>query len=249
MKKWMMLLAMAGLFFSCDGGFSGGSDSSDSSSGTGGSMARFACIGNYLYTVDENNLSTFDISDSTKIVPTSRISANWSTIETIFPKDSLLFLGSKQGMYIYNLKNPAKPQFVYMYSHIVSCDPVVVQGKYAYVTLRTDFDSNFCNRGVNQLEVIDVSILTHPRNVGTYTMENPRGLGIDGTSLFVCDGLDLLVMDASNPLNLKVVKRMALDGTPFDVIAKNGILTLSYSAGVKQYAYSNDTIQEISTIY
>jgi len=250
MKKWMMLLAIASLFFSCDGSYYESSDSSDSSSGTGGSMAKFACIGNYLYTVDENNLSTFDISDSTKIVPTSRIAANWNNrIETIFPVDSLLFLGSTSGMYIYNLKNPAKPQFVYMYSHIVSCDPVVVQGKYAYVTLRTDFDSNFCNNSVNQLEVIDLSILTHPRNVGTYNMENPRGLGIDGTSLFVCDGLDLLVMNATNPLDLKVVKRMALDGTPFDVIAKNGILTLSYSSGVKQYAYSNDTIQEISTIY
>ncbi len=247
MKKLMMLLALAGLLYSCEGSYT--TDSSDSSSGTGGSMARFACIGDYLYTVDENSLSTFNISDSSKIVPTSHITADWSRIETIFPKDSLLFLGSQQGMYIYNLKNPAKPEFVYLYTHVVSCDPVVVQGKYAYVTLRTDFSGNFCNRGVNQLEVIDVSILTNPRKVGTYSMENPRGLGIDGTSLFVCDGLDLLVMNATNPLDLKVVKRMALDGTPFDVIAKNGILTLSYSSGVKQYAYSNDTIQEISTIY
>lgn len=247
MKKLIMLLALAGVLYSCDGSYS--SDGSDSSSGTGGSMARFACIGDYLYTIDENSLSTFNISDSSKIVPTSHISANWSRIETIFPKDSLLFLGSRQGMYIYNLKNPAKPEFVYLYTHIVSCDPVVVQGKYAFVTLRSDFSGNFCNNNVNLLEVIDVSKLTNPRKVGSYNMENPRGLGIDGTSLFVCDGMDLLVMNATNPLDLKVVKRMALDGTPFDVIAKNGILTLSYSSGVKQYAYSNDTIQEISTIY
>jgi hypothetical protein len=161
-------------------------------------MARFACIGDYLYTIDDNSLSTFNISDSSKIVPTSRISANWSRIETIFPKDSLLFLGSMQGMYIYNLKNPAKPEFVYLYRHVVSCDPVVVQGRYAYVTLRTDFSGNSCSRGFNQLEVIDVKTLTNPRNVGTYTMQNPRGLGIDGATLFVCDGMDLLVMDASN---------------------------------------------------
>jgi hypothetical protein len=247
MKQLMLLLSLVGLLFSCDGNFS--TDSFDSSSGTGGSMARFACIGDYLYTVDENSLSTFNISDSSKIVQTSHITADWSRIETIFPTDSLLFLGSMQGMYIYNLKNPAIPEFVHLYTHVVSCDPVVVQGQYAYVTLRTDFSGNFCSRGINQLEVIDVSIMTNPRNVGNYTMKNPRGLGIDGTSLFVCDGMDLLVMDATNPLALKVVKRMELDGTPFDVIAKNGILTLSYSAGVKQYAYSNDTIQEISTIY
>lgn len=248
MKKILTLLALTGLIFSCDS-FSGDS-SSNSSTGTGGSMARFACIGDHLYVVDESFLQTFDISDSTKIIRTSRIVSNWNnTIETIFPADSLLFLGSTSGMYIYNLKDPATPKFVYLYTHIVSCDPVVVQGKYAYVTMRTDFDGWSCNQGVNRLEVIDISKVNAPRSVGVYEMVKPRGLGIDGTKLFICDGLELLVMDASDPLDLKENKRIELDGTPYDVIAKNGILTLSYSSGLKQYAYSNDTIQEISTIY
>lgn len=243
-----MLLALAGLIFSCDSFYS--DSSGDSSTGTGGSMARFACIGDHLYVVDESFLQTFDISDSTKIVRTSRIVSNWNnSIETIFPADSLLFLGSTSGMYIYNLKDPATPKFVYLYTHVVSCDPVVVQGKYAYVTLRTEHDTWSCNRGVDQLEVIDLSKINAPKNVGTYPMVNPRGLGIDGNHLFICDGMDLLVMDASDPLALTEIKRIELDGTPYDVIAKNGILTLSYSSGLKQYAYTNDTIQEISTIY
>jgi len=248
MKKMILLLALSGILFSCDPSFDNGSDSS--SSGTGGSMAKFTCIGNHLYVVDESYLQTFDISDSTKITRTSRILSDWSNrIETIFPKDSLLFLGSTSGMYIYNLKDPATPKFVYLYTHVTSCDPVVVQGKYAYVTLRTDYDTWSCSRGVDQLEVIDISKTNAPKNVGTYPMVNPRGLGIDGTHLFICDGMDLLVMDATDPLALTEIKRMELDGTPYDVIAKNGILTLSYSLGLKQYSYSNDTIQEISTIY
>jgi len=248
MKKCILALALTGLLFSCDS-FSGDS-SGNSSTGTGGSMARFACIGDHLYVVDESFLQTFDISDSTKIVRTSRIVSNWNnSIETIFPADSLLFLGSTSGMYIYNLKDPATPKFVYLYTHVVSCDPVVVQGKYAYVTLRTEHDTWSCNRGVDQLEVIDLSKINAPKNVGTYPMVNPRGLGIDGNHLFICDGMDLLVMDATDPLALTEIKRIELDGTPYDVIAKNGILTLSYSSGLKQYAYSNDTIQEISTIY
>jgi len=248
MKKILMLLALTGLIFSCE--TLGGDSSNDSSTGTGGSMARFTCIGDYLYTVDESYLQTFDISDSTKIIRTSRIQANWNNrIETIFPVDSLLFLGSTSGMYIYNLKDPATPKFVYLYTHVVSCDPVVVQGKYAYVTLRTEHDNWSCNRGLDQLEVLDLRRINAPRNVGTYPMVNPRGLGIDGAHLFICDGMDLLVMDATDPLDLKELKRIELDGTPYDVIAKNGILTLSYSSGLKQYAYSNDTIQEISTIY
>lgn len=248
MKKIVYLLALVSMLAACDAFNNDGTESS--SSGQGGSMARFACVGNHLYVVDESYLQTFDISDSTKITQTSRIQANWNNrIETIFPTDTLLFLGSTNGMYIFNLKDPATPRYVYLYTHVVSCDPVVVKGKYAYVTLRTDFDAGFCNRGVNQLEVIDLSKITDPRNVGTYPMVNPRGLGIDGTRLFVCDGMDLLVLDATNPLALTTLKRIELDGTPYDVIARNGILTLSYSAGIKQYAYSNDTIREISTIY
>lgn len=248
MKKILLLLALTSMVLSCDAFYDGTSDSS--SSGTGGSMARFACVGDHLYIVDDTYLQTFDISDSTKITRTSRIQSNWSNrIETIFPTDSLLFLGSTNGMYIYNLKNPATPQFVYLYSHVVSCDPVVVKGKYAYVTLRTDYDTWSCNRSVDQLEVIDLSKITLPKNVGTYPMVNPRGLGIDGNRLFICDGMDLLVMDATDPLALTTLKRIELDGTPYDVIAKNGILTLTYSSGIKQYAYSNDTIQLLSSIY
>jgi hypothetical protein len=241
-------MALLGLLSACDAFYSESTDSG--TTGTAGSMARFACVGNHLYVVDDNFLQSFDISDSSKITRTSRIAANWNNrIETIFPTDTLLFLGSTNGMYIFNLKQPGTPKFVYLYTHVVSCDPVVVQGKYAYVTLRTDFDGGFCNQGFNQLEVIDLSKITAPKNVGIYPMMNPKGLGIDGNRLFLCDGMDLVVMDASNPLSLSTIKRIELDGTPSDVIARNGILTLSYSAGIKQYAYSNDTIQEISTIY
>jgi hypothetical protein len=248
MKKILLLLVLTSLLFSCDGTLSNGTDSS--SSGTGGSMARFACVGNHLYVVDDTYLQTFDISDSTKITRTSRIQSSWTNqIETIFPTDSLLFLGSTNGMYIFRLDDPAKPEFVYLYTHVTSCDPVVVKGKYAYVTLRTDYDTWSCSRGVDQLEVIDLSKITAPKNVGIYPMVNPRGLGIDGHLLFLCDGMDLVVMDATDPLALTALHRVTLDGTPYDVIAKNGVLTLSYSSGLKQYAYSNDSIRELSTIY
>jgi len=248
MRKIAILFALTVLFFACDYGSS--SDSSDASSGTGGSMARFTCIGNYLYVVDDHYLRTYDISDSSKITQTSSIGASWgASIETVFPKDSLLFLGSTGGMYIFNLKKPSIPHYISTTEHITSCDPVVVQGKYAFVTLRTDNDVFSCSRGVNQLQVIDVSNLNNPITKGTYEMVNPRGLAIDGNLLFVCDGMDLVVFNVTNPLLVTETKRFELDGTPYDVIAKNGLLILSYSSGLKQYSYSNGTIQEISTIY
>lgn len=236
------------LLFACDTDF--GEVTYDSFSGVSGSMARFTCIGNRLYVVDDTYLQTFDISDTSKINRTSSVVASWgSSIETIFPKDSLLFLGSTRGMYIFSLKAPDKPSFLSVIEHFTSCDPVVVQGKYAYVTLRTDNDVFSCSRGVNQLHVIDVSNLSEPVTKGIYEMKNPRGLAVDGTKLFVCDGMDLAVLDVTDPLHVTELKRFELDGTPYDVIARNGNLMLTYSAGLRQFSYSNDTIQEISTLY
>lgn len=246
MKRFLILLASCSVLFACSESL----DDSGSDAGTGGSMARFACVDDHLYVVDGNYLKTFDISDSSRIVPTSSIAASWSSeIETIFPVDSLLFLGSRNGMHIYSIKTPAKPDFIYRYEHVVSCDPVVVQGKYAYVTMRTDPDNWSCNRGVNELEVIDLSNILQPQSKGVYSMLNPRGLSIDGNLLFVCDGVSLIVFDSSNPLALTRKKQIDLDATPYDVIAKNGVLVLSYANGFKQYSYSNDTIQELSTLY
>jgi hypothetical protein len=248
MKKYAILIALSTLFFACDEGWF--SDSGDSSAGTGGSMARFACIGNHLYVVDDTYLQTFDISDSSKISLTSRIEGSWGfAIETIFPKDSLLFLGSTNGMYIYNLKRPSVPEYVSQIQHFTSCDPVVVQGAYAYVTLRTGNELSSCSRGVNQLQVIDISNLNAPITKSVFSMVNPKGLAIDGNLLFVCDGMDLAVLDVTDPLLVTEKNRFELDGTPYDVIAKNGILILSYSSGLKQYSYSNGNIQEISTLY
>lgn len=248
MKKIVILLALTALIFGC--GSVDLSSSGDSLTGTGGSMARFTCIGKHLYIVDDTYLQTFDISDSSKITQTSRIEASWSaSIETIFPTDSLLFLGSTRGMYIFNLKNPASPRFVSLTEHFTSCDPVIVQGRYAYVTLRTDNSVNSCSRGVNQLQVIDISNIDEPETKGIYEMDNPRGLAIDGDQLFVCDGMKLAVMNVADPLHVTETKRIELDGTPYDVIAKNGLLILSYSSGLKQYSYSNGDIQEISTLY
>jgi len=245
MNRLILLLLCMGLFQACSD-YSTFFDSDSSDSSTGGSMARFTVKGDYLYIVDDEHLLTFDISDSSKIDLKSCFDAAWG-IETIFPTDTLLFLGSTSGMYIFSLKNPKKPSYISAYTHVTSCDPVVVQGDFAYVTLRSDNDN--CWRSVNQLEVINISNINMPVSVATHEMVCPRGLAVSDTLLFICDGLDLVVMTISNPLNPIEKKRYDMDGTPYDVIAKDGILTISYSEGVSQYSYNGDTIQWISTVY
>ena len=55
-----------------------------------------------------------------------------------------LFIGSQTGMFIYNLSNPDNPVQDGQFNHVRSCDPVIADEKYAYVTLR----SGSCQRCV-----------------------------------------------------------------------------------------------------
>src|SRR5699024_6292392 len=69
-----------------------------SSGGIGGSMARFAISGDFLYAVDDQSLLAFDISSS-DLTKVSKNDIGWA-IETVFPYEQSLFIGSASAMYI-----------------------------------------------------------------------------------------------------------------------------------------------------
>ncbi|HET8828856.1 MAG TPA: hypothetical protein VFM79_05925, partial [Pelobium sp.] len=104
--------------------------------GTGGSTARFTLQNSSLYTVDQSQLKVFDLEDAEKPVFIKDIAIGFG-IETIFPYQDKLFIGSTTGMHIYDASNPLSPTKLSTYSHVTSCDPVIVEGNYAYVTLRS----------------------------------------------------------------------------------------------------------------
>tara|TARA_R100001143_G_scaffold4167_1_gene7005 strand:+ start:31963 stop:33264 length:1302 start_codon:yes stop_codon:yes gene_type:complete len=233
-----------GVFF--DSFSSVSSERSASQSGVGGSMARFTINGDYLYAVDNSDLMTFDVS-STNTHKVNRQHVGW-LIETIFPYKNHLFIGSVNSMYIYDLDNPAAPNQQSIFRHATACDPVVVEGNYAYVTLRSG--ENCPNvQGNDQLEVIDVSDLKNPKNIGIYDMINPHGLGIDDGRLFISEGdYGLKLMDASDPFNIKEVRHIKEIKT-FDVIPLNGVLMVTGESGIIQYDYSEaPELTHLSTI-
>ncbi len=229
--------------FSADAaGGSGGSVST----GTGGSMARFAITGDHLYAVDWSSLLTFDISDP-EPVKRNKQNVGWM-IETIFPYHDNLFIGSGNSMYIYDISNPANPNQLSVFRHATACDPVVVEGDFAYVTLR---DGEACPNfaGANQLEVINVEDLENPKNIGIYEMIQPHGLGIDSGDLFISEGdSGLKIMDASDPYNVKQVRHIK-DIRTYDVIPNDGVLIVTGGSGIIQYDYSDvNNLKELSTI-
>lgn len=233
-------LALITVAISCESDSS--SPMSTDGGGTGGSMARFAIVGDYLYTVDEWDLKLFNVSTATDPTLVKDIYIGFG-IETIFPQDNRLFIGSEIGMYIYDISFPENPYRISSYSHIYSCDPVVVEGDFVYVTLHTS--GSRCGRNSNELQIVDISDPSHPYMVNSYQMINPLGLGVDGKSLFVCDD-GLKVYSISNGYDLQLEHYFNINA--YDVIPSNGLLMITGSDGFYQYSYANDTIIFLSKI-
>lgn len=205
--------------------------SADNSSGIskGGSTARFAIKDNTLYVVENENLDVFDISEENATVLIGKSQVGWG-IETIFPFGNLLFLGTQSGVLIYDVSVPSKPQYNSDYAHIVSCDPVVTDGKYAYITLRTGTD---CGLPVNELQILDLSDIKNPVLISSFPMTNPRGLAIDNNTLYVCDE-GIKALDVTDKTN--VVKIGHIEGIPAnDIIFYRNQLLVTADDGFYQF--------------
>lgn len=244
MKKVFILLATGFTFLlsGCENGDSASPGSADGAiTGQGGSMARFAVVGDYLYTVDNTSLNLFDVSNPTDPQPGNEVALTFG-VETIFPYGNKLFIGTQTGMQIYDIADPALPKYVSHYEHIVSCDPVVTDGQYAYVTLSS---GTACRQAINQLQIIDIQNIASPTLVQQYGMTNPKGLGIDNNLLFVCDD-GLKVYDATDVMNLQL--KHHFDVKAYDVIPVDGRLLLIGSDGFYQYQYDDENLILLSKI-
>lgn len=214
------------------------------SSGTGGSMARFALMSNHLYVIEmDGEMKLFDVSNPQQPSYASTVNIEQG-IETIFPyyrdNKGYLFIGASNGMFIYDNTDPNNPSFISKFVHVNSCDPVVAEGDIAYVTLRSGTE---CQGFTNELQVLDISDLAAPKLIETYDMHNPHGLGIDDGLLFVCDGSDgLKIYDLRQSIDRvtdKELKHNVPDLFAYDVIPNNGKLILSSDKGFHLIDYSN----------
>ncbi|MRI01735.1 hypothetical protein GH721_14430 [Kriegella sp. EG-1] len=212
--------------------------------GQGGSLARFKIVDDFLYAVDSHYINIFEISDLENPLDLEDVYAGFD-IETIFHRDQNLFLGSMRGMYIYDISSPDKPVFVSEFEHGTACDPVVVDGDYAYVTLR---GGNNCGATESGLFIIDISDITNPQLKTSYAMDSPYGLGIKDEKLFVCDGESgLKVYDKTDVENLVSLNHFT-DINTFDVIPLDENLLMVGDQVLYQYKYLDNNIELISTL-
>ncbi len=208
--------------------FSGGS-------GKGGSMASFTILNNTLYVLDQTTLKYSSLDNETDLPEFEEI---WLSrdAETLFPHASNLFIGTTTGMLIYDIAKDGTPTYLSAFEHWTGCDPVVVSDDKAYVTL-----SSGCGLQRNELHVVDVSNLSSPELIKSYDFDHPLGLGVDDSTLFLCDDYaGLKVFNITNPEAIKDNMIKHYNGIQaYDVIPWNNLLIMVGSDGIFQYNYSD----------
>jgi len=221
--------------------------STNNSTGVGGSLARFKIVNDYLYAIDNFKINVFDIQNLTSPVKVNEEFVTWEA-ETVFYEDDKLFIGTRSGMYIYDISQPSTPQYISDFDHLKFCDPVVVHGNYAYVTLRAGAS---CMDGETQmlesrLEIINISDIYNPQLEATYFMDEPYGLGIKDDRLFMCDGASgLKVYNKSDVSNLQLLQTYTSINA-YDVIPLGDKLLMIGANKLTQYNYTDTGIELLS---
>lgn len=245
MKKYIFIgfVIIAGLFVACQKGGSsesiapgtpgGGGDGP----GKGGSMAKFTIANDHLFLINEKELRIYNVSNEAFPQEVGNLEVDFG-IETVFSLDDILFIGSINGVYIYDISNPASILYLSHYEHITSCDPVVANDTVAYSTLNAQSSCRW-QTGTNQLDIIDIRNIVDPQLIASYPMQDPKGLALDGIHLFVCNGSGGLdIYNIYNPYY--IVRVSGVTGIEaYDVILHNNILILIGKDGLFQYNYED----------
>lgn len=207
--------------------------------GTGGSYAKFQIFNNALYTIDEFRLFTFDITDYNNISLSAETwMGGWfggAELETTYILKNNLFIGATNGMHIVSLQNEFSPTYMSSFLHATGCDPVVVEGNTAYITVR---GGNGCGAIEDQVNIIDVTDLSSPVEYSTYFLSSPYGLGVKDQVLYVCNDNGINVFNAQNPNGITLENTYSINAK--DVIALSTHLIAVGENVIHQYNYSEN---------
>ncbi len=205
------------------------------STGTAGSMAGMVLIKDHLFAITEmHSLGIVDITNAATPKQDTSFFAGYD-LQTIFPFEDKLFLGSAIGMFMYDVSDPQHPVSLGQFTHGRACDPVITDGHFAYVTLHA---GDGCGGDANELNVIDINDLQHTQLVKTYPFTKPTGLGKDGDLLFICDSTAVKVYNAAKPADLQLLQEIP-SNSPYDIIAANNRALVVCNNGLYQYDYSD----------
>lgn len=233
MKQWILVVALAALLSAC-----GSNDISTPSgaNGVGGSIARFCAFNELLYVVTDRQLQVYEIGSDGGASSVRTILLDRG-LETIFRQDSILYIGAEDGMYLFDIRDPYFPKQYAKFLHFVARDPVVADGRLAFVTLRNMRNNWGGGANWGQLQVIDIANPAVPFLISTKEMVAPQGLALYDSLLLVCDeGIKIFLVDSS--LSLPSLNYIEMDA--HDIVVVDGIAMVIGRDGLYQYELTSD---------
>ena len=202
---------------------------------TAGSMTRFLPIDQFLYTISFNELVLFELTSSHQPLRWGKLDTEtWA--ETLFRLNDILYVGSTNGMLMYDITDAGNPSYINRIEHFRSCDPVVADEAYAYVTLRGGTN---CWTDLNELQIIDIQDPQNLSVVGRHILYNPHGLAVIGDHLIVCDGTaGVKVVDIADRTAPSILGTYPIDFA-YDVIVRYPTALVVGEQVMYQYDISN----------
>ncbi len=212
-----------------------------SGSKVSGTANRVTYTNEHIYIIGNNSMYIV-ADDSNGLKKVERNPYIGEGVETIFPFEDNLYIGSRSAVNIYNISDPKQPVEAYEFDHATACDPVLPADGVAYVTLRTaDFSS--CPGNTNSLLVLDTRNIQDVKQKNEIEMSSPFGMTIKGNDLYVGEGDNgLKIFDISDKYNPQLRSSLnnikAYDVIPHPTIS-NLILTTGPN-GVSQYMINDN---------
>ncbi len=160
----------------------------------------------------------------------------------MFNYKEYLYIGSRNGIYIYGIQNPEVPNYISDVQHFTACDPVIANDTHAFVTLHSN---TFCGNNINVLEIYDITNIVQPVLISTRNLAQPKGLALFNNYLIVCDD-EVKIFDITDPENSILVN--SINRNAFDVIVRGNLLILIGESGLYQYQLDQNNIENIEHI-
>ncbi len=214
-----------------------------------GTVNRIVRYNEHVYVLGWSNLTVFKDQSSFDLVGSNPM--GWQ-METVFPYENKLFIGTQNSMQVFDISDPEMPQHVSIFDHATSCDPVYPLDDVAYVTLRTGEFAR-CPGDINALLVLDITNIHSPQQKQEIEMKSPYGMSLIGTRLFVGEGDNgLKIFDAEEKTKL-TLEQWDKEIQAYDIIphpTRTDIVLIAGPNGLSQYDIeSPNSMELLSTVH
>jgi len=228
----------------------------DSLDESGGNLARFAIIGNYLCAVNGGGIKVFNIQAQANPIQVGNMGPGATILSLRTLQDSLLIIGTLTGNYspyalgVYSFKSNQSLQLLGALDSSQAYDPFTYRQNYLFTSEHAGASTSYYVPH-SQMYAYNVKKLnaSYYYNNPDYKIRkniySPLDLSADGNNLFICDS-GLKVFDITDMSKIKLKKHFNIEAQ--NVLSNNGNLTILGTTGLFQYQYANDTINLLSKI-